>query len=187
MSLRTPDERKRFAAPEDGEFIVAIGGVEHAYRVDEDDISDLPPHLQPVRTDGGRESCVVCGHPFDRDEHDQCPNCRNGSLDDFATDGGQVQCAACQTPITTEDPPTHRGEPIHPDCRGQIRTDGGHPPGPGGAAQPPLRGRDHAYLGSDVHLCDECRRTFRDLEALESHDCWAESGLAADLQDAEVR
>lgn len=42
-----------------------------------------------IRTDGGREQCIVCAHPYDRDEHDRCPACGNSTLDEFATDGGR--------------------------------------------------------------------------------------------------
>jgi len=55
---------------------------------------NLPKHLPAcdgeVRADGGREQCLSCGHPYDRDEHDHCPNCANGSLDEYATDGGHI-------------------------------------------------------------------------------------------------
>jgi len=59
-----------------------------------DSFRNLPKHLPAcdgeVRADGGREQCLSCGHPYDRDEHDRCPNCQNGSLDEYATDGGHV-------------------------------------------------------------------------------------------------
>lgn len=43
-----------------------------------------------------------------------------------AADGGNDICAACQTPISSEDPPTNAlGQPIHFECGGQIRCDGG--------------------------------------------------------------
>lgn len=29
------------------------------------------------------EQCVVCAHPYDREENDHCPNCENSSLEDF--------------------------------------------------------------------------------------------------------
>ena len=42
---------------------------------------------EPV-PDGGRKQCVVCAHPYDREEHDRCPNCEHASLDEFDADGG---------------------------------------------------------------------------------------------------
>jgi hypothetical protein len=39
-----------------------------------------------LATDGGREQCVVCAHTYDREEHDQCPNCQNATLGDFDDD-----------------------------------------------------------------------------------------------------
>ena len=29
------------------------------------------------------QPCVVCGHPYDREAHDECPQCTNGSVKDY--------------------------------------------------------------------------------------------------------
>jgi hypothetical protein len=34
-------------------------------------------------TDGGRLLCVRCNETYDRDEHDQCPNCTNFDIASF--------------------------------------------------------------------------------------------------------
>lgn len=36
------------------------------------------------------QPCVVCGHAYDRDAHDECPQCANGAVEDcdVVTDGG---------------------------------------------------------------------------------------------------
>jgi hypothetical protein len=49
---------------------------------------------EPV-TDGGREQCVVCGEPYDRDAHDECPSCIHAAIEGFATDGSGHVCEAC--------------------------------------------------------------------------------------------
>lgn len=40
------------------------------------------------------QPCVVCGHRYDREDNDECPQCANGSVEDYgdgvATDGGRV-------------------------------------------------------------------------------------------------
>jgi len=39
------------------------------------------------------QPCVVCGHAYDREAHDECPQCANGSVEDYdlVTDGGVDQ------------------------------------------------------------------------------------------------
>jgi|GEM_PF-2894794 len=39
------------------------------------------------------QPCVVCGHAYDRAEHDECPQCTNGSVEDYSdvvADGGRI-------------------------------------------------------------------------------------------------
>ncbi|WP_435346061.1 hypothetical protein [Haloarchaeobius sp. HRN-SO-5] len=120
--------------------------------------------------------CPECGEPMDVGAvstpgdsitWQQCDECGLGwgpftgyvTLDSenddtpAVTDGGVTICDACQTPITGAVYRDQRGEPIHPDCGGQLRTDG---------------------AGTDwttEHHCDICNTGFDDLTDLVTHDC----------------
>ena len=52
----------------------------------------------------------------------------HGTLDDVGTvDDGltDIECAVCENAITPGEPITSvRGEPAHPECRGEVRCDG---------------------------------------------------------------
>ena len=65
----------------------------------------------------------------------------------------------------------------------EYAPDGGHPPAAGGPATPPERVRrdGRAFLSAEgPHLCDLCRRTFRDLAELAEHNCRAPGGVLLD-------
>lgn len=80
---------------ERSETLKSAGTGDVEYHVDRSEVQTIFHRVREERehrdvdseivTDGGRLLCVRCNETYDRDEHDQCPNCRNF---DLATFGG---------------------------------------------------------------------------------------------------
>lgn len=74
-----------------------------------------------------------------------------------------------------------------------IRTDGGHPPGPsvkaGDNPTPTEFSEDMAFLGPDRHLCEPCGRVFEDVRKLAEHNCrlLTDGGIQASSSDPGIR